>query len=150
MPPWLLILILMEGVILLINPTRKDFARYRGLRRPYWVPFAASIPIIWLLIHIGFYLSSLVSWQVSGSWNLVFAYVLLLVLVESYTWVMCRTRRLGTGSLLCLLGWAYAMVLAAALLPLSALASALLLPYLLWAPLEALITWEMRRLNGRL
>ncbi|MEB3168343.1 MAG: tryptophan-rich sensory protein [Synechococcaceae cyanobacterium] len=147
MPPWLLILILMEGVILLINPTRKDFAWYRGLRRPQWVPFASSIPVIWLLIHFGFYLSSLVSWQVSNNWNLVMAYILLLVLVESYTWIMCRTRRLGTGSLLCLLGWAYGLVLAAALLSLSLLASALLIPYLLWAPVEALITWDMRRLN---
>ena len=147
MPPWLLILILMEGVILVINPTRKDFAWYRGLRRPNWVPFSASIPLIWLLIHVGFYLSSLVSWQVRNSWNLVLAYLLLLVLVESYTWMMCRSRRLATGTMLCLAGWAYGMILAASLLTVSTLASALLVPYLLWAPVEALITWDMRRLN---
>lgn len=137
----------MEGVILLINPTRKDFAWYQGLRRPSWLPFASSIPLIWLLIHIGFYLSSLVSWQARSNWNLVLAYIVLLILVEGYTWLMCRSRRLATGSLLCLLGWAYGLILAAALLPISPLASALLLPYLLWAPVEALITWDMRRLN---
>lgn len=148
MPPWLLILILMEGVILLINPTRKDFAWYQGLRRPRWVPFAGSIPLIWLLIHVAFYLSSLVSWQARNNWNLVLAYIVLLVLVEGYTWLMCRSRRLATGTLLCLLGWAYALILAASLLSVSTLASALLLPYLLWAPIEALITWDMRRLNS--
>lgn len=147
MPPWLLILILMEGVILLINPTRKDFAWYQGLRRPPWMPFASSIPLIWLLIHIGFYLSSLVSWQARNNWNLVFAYLVLLALVEGYTLLMCRSRRLATGTLLCLLGWAYGLILAAALLPISMLASALLIPYLLWAPMEAMITWDMRRLN---
>lgn len=147
MPPWLLILVLMEGVILLINPTRQDFAWYRGLRRPSWVPFSASIPLIWLLIQVGFYFSSLVSWQVRSNWNLVFAYIVLLVFVEGYTWMMCRSRRLATGAVLCLVGWAYGLLLAAALLQVSLLASALLVPYLLWAPVEALIIWDMRRLN---
>ena len=143
----LLILILMEGVILLINPTRKDFTWYQGLRRPGWVRFATSIPLIWLLIHAGFYLSSLVSWHAHNSWPLVGAYLLLLVLVELYTWLMCRTRRLSTGILICLIGWGYGLVLAAGLLPFSSLAAMLLLPYLVWAPIEALITWDMRRLN---
>jgi tryptophan-rich sensory protein len=143
-----LILILMEGVILLINPTRKDFAWYQGLRRPTWVRFSSSIPLIWLLIHIGFYFSSLLSWQVRNNWSLVLAYMPLLVLVEGYTWLMCRTRRLGAGMWLCLAGWAYGLILAVALLSVSQLSSILLVPYLVWAPFEALITWEMRRLNG--
>lgn len=146
-PPWLLILILMEAVILLINPTRKDFAWYQGLRRPTWVGFSSSIPLIWLLIHASFYFSALVSWQVRSSWNLVLAYLLLLVLVEGYTWMMCRTRRLATGTLLCLAGWLFGLLMALSLLSVSSLAASLLLPYLLWAPLEALITWDMRRIN---
>ncbi len=147
MPPWLLILILLEGVILLVNPTGKDFAWYQGLRRPPWVPFTSSIPLIWLLIHIGLYFSCLVSWQALNNWNLVLAYVLLMVWVQGYTWMMCRRRHLATGSFLCLLGWAYALLLALALLQVSRIASALLLPYLLWAPMEALIIWDMRRFN---
>lgn len=147
MPPWLLILILMEAVILLINPTRRDFAWYQGLRRPTWVRFSTSIPLIWLLIIACFYVSALASWQASRNWNLVLAYILLLVLVEGYTWMMCRTRRLSTGTLLCLVGWLYGLLLAAVLLSVSPLGSLLLLPYLLWAPVEALITWDMRRIN---
>lgn len=147
MPPWLLILILLEAVILLINPSSKDFAWYQGLRRPPWVPFTSSIPLIWLLIHIGFYFSCLVSWQARNNWNLVLAFILLLVLVQGYTWLMCRRRRLATGALVCLLAWAYALLLALALLSVSRLASALLLPFLLWAPMEALIIWDMRRFN---
>jgi len=146
-PHWLLILILMEGVILLINPSRSDFAWYQGLRRPQWVPFAASIPLIWLLIHVSFYVSSLLSWQARNNWTLIMAYILLLILVEGTTWLMCRRRRLATGTLMCLLGWLYGILLSAILLPVAPLASALLVPYLLWAPVEALITWDMRRLN---
>jgi benzodiazapine receptor len=146
-PPWLLILILMEGVILLINPTRRDFAWYQGLRRPDWVTFSATIPLIWLVIHAGFYLSALVSWQGRHSWALILAYLLLLVLVESYTWMMCRTRRLSTGTILCLVGWVYGLVITWLLFADSPLAGLLLVPYLVWAPVEALITWEMRRIN---
>lgn len=147
MPPWLLILVLMEGVILLIKPSRRDFAWYQGLRQPPWVSFASGIPLIWLLIQIAIYLSSLLSWQARSNWNLVLAYILLLVLVEARTWLMCRSRRLSTGVGLGLLGWAYGLILAAVLWPVSSRASALLLPYLLWAPMEALITSDMRRLN---
>ena len=147
MPPWLLILILVEGVIFLINPSSRDFAWYQGLRRPSWVPFVSSLPLIWLLIHSGIYLSSLVIWNARHNWNLILPYILLLVLVQGSPWMMCRRRRLAIGALLCLLGWVYALILAAALLPVSSRASALLLPYLLWAPVEALIIWDMRRLN---
>ncbi len=147
MPPWLLILVLMEGVIVLINPTRKDFAWYQGLRRPEWVTFSAFIPLIWLLIHACFYLSALISWGIRSSWNLVLAYVLLLILVESYTWLMCRSRRLSAGTLLCLIGWSYGLILTLLVLSISSSAALLMLPFLMWSPVEALITWQMRQLN---
>ncbi len=147
MPPWLLILVLMEGVILLINPTRKDFIWYQGLRRPTWVTFSAWIPLIWLLIHACFYLSALLSWNVRNSWNLVVAYVLLLVLVEGYTWLMCRTRRLAAGTVFCLAAWSYGLIFSLLLLSISPLAAQLMLPFLLWTPIEAVITWQMRQLN---
>ena len=147
MPPWLLILVLMEGVIVLINPTRKDFAWYQGLRRPEWVTFSAFIPLIWLLIHACFYLSALISWGIRSSWTLVFAYVLLLILVESYTWLMCRSRRLSAGTLLCLIGWSYGLILTLLLLTIAPSSALLMLPFLMWSPLEALITWQMRQLN---
>ena len=149
MPPWLLILIVMAAVILGINPTRKDFAWFQALRRPRWVPFAGLLPLVWMGIYACFYVSALLSWEINASWNLVAAYVGLLVLVEGYTWLMCRTRRLGSGTMVCLLGWCYALWLFWLLQPVSAEASLLLLPYLLWSPLEALITWQMRHLNQK-
>ncbi len=147
MPPWLLILILMGGVIVLINPTRKDFAWYQGLRRPTWVTFSAWIPLIWLLIHACFYLSALLSWNARNSWNLVLAYVLLLIFAEGYTWLMCRTRQLAAGTVLCLVGWSYGLILTLLLQSISPSSAQLMLPFLLWTPMEAVITWQMRSLN---
>ena len=137
----------MEVVILVINPTRKDFAWFQRLRRPSWLRFHVWIPLIWLAIYATLYLSALVTWEARRDWWLIGGYLVLLMLVEGYTWMMCRTRRLSTGTLLCLVGWLYGLLLSVALLSVSPLGSALLLPYLLWAPIEALITWDMRRIN---
>lgn len=149
MPHWLVLLILMELVILGINPTRKDFVWFQGLRRPAWLRFHLWIPLIWLGIYACFYVSGLLSWEASQNWRLTTAYVVLLVLVESYTLITCRTRRLTTGTVACLVGWVYGAVLALLLLPLSVPAALLLLPYLLWSPVEALVTWQMKGLNAQ-
>ena len=47
----------------------------------------------------------------------------LLALVESYTWMMCRTRRLSTGAILCLVGWLFGLLLSTALFTVSLLAA---------------------------
>jgi benzodiazapine receptor len=147
-PHWLVLLILMELVILGINPTRGDFVWFQGLRRPAWLRVHVWIPVFWLVIYGCFYLSALVSWEASRNWRLTVAYVLLLVLVESYTWITCRTRRLGVGTVVCLAGWAYGLVFALVLTRISVPAAILIVPYLIWSPVEALITWQMLGLNG--
>jgi tryptophan-rich sensory protein len=73
--------------------------------------------------------------------------VLLLVLVEGYTWLMCRTRRLAAGTVFCLDAWSYGLIFSLLLLSISPLAAQLMLPFLLWTPIEAVITWQMRQLN---
>ena len=75
------------------------------------------------------------------------AYLVLLVLVQSYTWVICRTRRLRNGTVVGLAGWLWGMVLAGALLPVSRPAALLLVPYLLWSPVGTFVTFRMERLN---
>ena len=103
--------------------------------------------MIWLLIHACFYLSALISWSIRNNWNLVVAYVLLLILVEGYTWLMCRSRRLSTGTLICVISWVYGLILTVLLLSLSFSSALLMLPFLFWAPVEAMITWQMRQIN---
>lgn len=147
MPPWFIILVLMEMAIVLINPTRKDFVWYQSLRRPKWLRFHVWVPMIWLGIYITFYCSALVAWHERRSWPLVGIYILLLILLEGYSWIVCRTRRLGTGTVLALFCWLFALILALMLMPQSSAASLLLLPLLIWTPFEAVSLWQMRRLN---
>ncbi len=149
LPAWLLILILMELVVVLINPAPKDYLWYRGLRRPPWLRFFIWIPLIWLLISAGLYFSALISWQSSNSWLLLLSYLLLLVVLESHTWLLCQYRNLRLGAATLLIGWIYALVLAISLLSTdsSRIASQLFLPLLIWAPIEAYALERMRRIN---
>lgn len=149
LPAWVLILILMELVVVVINPAPKDYLWYRGLRRPQWLRFFIWIPMIWLVISAGLYFSALISWQLSNNWRLLFSYLLLLAVLESHTWLLCRYRNLRLGAAVLLIGWVYALVLAISLMPTdsSGMASRLFLPLLIWAPIEAYALERMRRIN---
>lgn len=146
-PAWLVILLAMVFVSLSINPTAKDFLWYRGLRRPAWFSLQSWTPLLWLVIDACLYVAALLAWRASGSWPLVLAFLVQLALIEGYSWFLCSTRRLGGGSLVCLGGWGFGVVLTLVVLNVSAQAALLMLPYLLWCPWEALALWQMQRLN---
>lgn len=149
MPTWLLLLLVMVGVSVLLSPGREDFAWFLRLRRPRWLSFERFIPLIWLLIYACFYGSALLSQGAGGGWGLLVGYLVLLVLVQSYTLLICRTRRLAAGTLVGGAGWVWGVALTLRLLPLSRPAALLLVPYLLWSPVGTLVTWQMQRLNRR-
>jgi benzodiazapine receptor len=71
----------------------------------------------------------------------------LLILVQSYTLVICRTRRLRNGTAIGFIGWVWGVALAVAVAPVALAAWWLLLPYLLWSPVGTAVTWQMQRLN---
>jgi tryptophan-rich sensory protein len=148
MPPWLVILVAMVLVTLLLNPGKEEFGWFLRLRRPAWLTFERWIPVIWVAIYLCFYASALLAWRASGSWALMLAYLALLLLVQSYTLVICRSRRLANGTVVGFLGWVWGMALAVGVTPLSPPAALLLVPYLLWSPVGTFVTWRMQRLNS--
>lgn len=146
-PAWLVILAVQVAVALSLNPSRADFEWFLRLRRPMWLRFERWIPLIWLLIYACFYASALLSWQAgTGGWSMV-AFLVLLLLVQGYTWLICRTRRLSSGTTLGFLGWTWGVGLALGLTSHSLAAAGLLIPYLLWSPVGTFVTWQMERLN---
>mgnify|MGYP006952961855 CR=1 FL=1 len=56
---------------------------------------------------------------------------------------VCTTRRLSGGSFIGLGGWVWGVALAVLVLPHSGAAVLLLLPYLLWSPVDMLAGWQM-------
>ncbi|MBM5817296.1 MAG: sensory protein [Cyanobacteria bacterium K_Offshore_surface_m2_239] len=151
MPAWLPIAALLAGVmvavVVALTPSREDFQWFLRLRRPRWLTFERLIPLIWLLIYACFYASALLLWQTTRQGWLVAAYLPLLVLVQSYTWLICRTRNLRTGTTAGFAGWVWGVALAIIVLSHSLPAALLLLPYLLWSPVGTFVTWRMERLN---
>ncbi|MBD2717836.1 tryptophan-rich sensory protein [Synechococcus sp. FACHB-909] len=149
MPPWLLILITVLVITLVVNPTERDYVWYRSLRRPDWIAAQPWVALVWPLISVCFYGSALAFWQTAGSWGWVAVYAVLLVLLRSPHWLICRLHRLTAGLPLWLLSWTLTLVLALIVGPASPLASGLLLPALVWTPVEAAIALRMVVLNRK-
>ena len=143
----LLILVVMVLVAAGLNPSAEQFRWFMRLRRPRWLTFERWIPLIWISIYVCFYGAALLSWQATGSTWLMLQFLALLLLVQSYTLVICRSRRLAYGTWIGLAGWLVGLLLAAQLLPRSPPAAGLLVPYLLWSPVGTFVTWRMQRLN---
>lgn len=149
MPAWLTILLVMGLVIAVLTPSRQQFAWFLRLRRPRWLTFERWIPLIWSVVYLCFYVSALLRWRAGGVTAplAMGGYLVLLVLVQSYTLLICRTRRLAWGTAAGLAGWLWGLGLALVLLPVSRPASLLLVPFLLWSPIGTFVTWRMQRLN---
>ncbi|KEF40808.1 MAG: hypothetical protein ER33_14900 [Cyanobium sp. CACIAM 14] len=149
LPPWSVILIALLVVTQIMNPSERDFVWYRTLKRPGWINMHLWFPAAWFLINITIYMSTLTCWSRTGDWNWVAAYVVVLILLRSHPWGICRFRRLAIGLPLWLLSWLATLILALLVRPASPLASWLLVPALLWTPVEAIVTFQMIGLNLR-
>jgi len=141
------ILLMILGVGLALNPSRSDFAWFLQLRRPAWLTFERLIPLIWVAIYACFYASALLAWNAGWSWGLMGGYLVLLLLVQSYTWLICRTRRIANGTVVGLMGWIWGIALTVVVGSVSTPAALLLVPFLLWSPVGTWVTWQMQRIN---
>jgi len=142
---WILIAMLVVAVGL--NPSKAEFSWFLRLRRPRWLVFEGWIPVIWLVIYACFYGSALLSWNAAPESSLLLGYLALLVLVQSYTLVICRSRSLARGTLIGFAGWVWGIALTLVVSQHSIGAWLLLLPYLIWSPVGTFVTWQMQKLN---
>jgi benzodiazapine receptor len=141
------ILMVLVAVAWALNPGREDARWFLRLRRPAWLTFEPLIPLIWIAIYACFYASALLSWNASRSWALMGGYLVLLLLVQSYTWLIGRSRSLRNGTRIAFAGWLWGVALALPVAERSGWAALLLVPYLLWSPVGTWVTWQMERLN---
>lgn len=147
MPDWLIIFTVMTTIVLTINPSQRDFTWFRTRRRPHWLSAFVWLPVLWLLIEFCLVLSALIIWYRLHSLPLLFTYGLVLLLQESRTWLLCRFRSFAVGSGLQLAALTCAFILTVRIAAIDQFASLLLLPMLLWSPLELIALHQMRQLN---
>lgn len=149
MPYWFIVLALMALPVVSINPARADYDWFLAQRRPGWQRSQMLQPILWLLLYGCLYAAALRLWQIKPGLASIGGVLLLLLLIEGSTWVLCRNRRFGFGVAGRLVAWFWCLSLALTLPAAAAPAPLLLLPLLVWLPLEALGLWQMRQLNQR-
>ena len=137
----------MVVVITSMNPSREGFLWFLQLKRPRWLTFERWIPLIWIGIYICFYISALLSWNAGANAYLMAGFLALLVLVQSYTFVICHTRQISNGTFLGFAGWVWGVALSINTAQVSRLACLLLVPYLLWSPVGTFVTWRIQSLN---
>ena len=149
-PAWLAIALIGLTVIGVLNRTPADGLRwFFRLRRPDWLTFEGLIPLIWITILICGGWSAYVVWDNSQSWGLMGLFLFLEILIMSYTNLMCRLRSLRVGTVIGGAGFVVGLILALLVFPISTVAGALLIPYLLWSPIGTYVTWAMISLNPR-
>lgn len=127
--------------------TPKDIQWFKRLRRPSWLTFEKAIPLIWITVFICGAWSAYIVWENTRNWLLMGFYVLVEILTVAYNPGMLRLRSVKVGTILGGIGAILGIILALTVLPISGLAAALLLPYVIWSPIGTYTTWEIMRLN---
>lgn len=136
---------LVAGLSNLITPN--DVKWFKRLQRPRWLTFEAAIPLIWTVVFICGAWSAYVVWERTKNWWLMGFYVLLELVTVAYNPLMLRLRSLKVGTIVGGIGFILSLILALTVLRISAVASVLLIPYLLWSPIGTYTTWVLAKLN---
>ncbi len=154
MKPWIIIGSVTFVVALgsfLFRP-REDLGWVKRLNLPRWLAvIEPAIPLIWTFIFSCGAISAVMVWQRDpGSlrtWLLMGLYLLVEVVTVAYIPLTLRLRSLAIGTLIGGLGCILGLVLTVIVLPISALAALLLVPYLLWSPIGTYATRELIDFN---
>ncbi|CAD5951182.1 TspO and MBR like proteins [Planktothrix rubescens] len=131
--------------------TSDDIRWFNRLTRPSWLTFEKAIPLIWIIVFIAGAWSAILVWEaepgISQTWVLMGFYLLLELVILSYTPVMCKAKSLRIGTILGGTGFILGLMLMVSVWPVSQTAAYLLLPLVLWSPIGTYTTWAMLPLN---
>ncbi|MDS1345475.1 TspO/MBR family protein [Planktothrix agardhii] len=131
--------------------TSDDIRWFNRLTRPSWLTFEKAIPLIWIIVFIAGAWSAILVWEaepgISQTWVLMGFYLLVELVILSYTPVMCKAKSLLVGTILGGTGFILGLMLMVSVWPVSQTAAYLLLPFVLWSPIGTYTTWAMIPLN---
>ncbi len=150
--PWMVIAGVTVAIASLSSAIRpQDIRWFNRQRRPEWLTFERWIPVIWSVIFVAGAISAHEVWQAepgqASTWARMGGYALLELLVIAYSPVMFWLRSLWVGTFIGGIGWIWGLILTLWVGPVSTTAIAFLIPYLLWAPIGTITTWQMAKIN---
>ena len=123
-------------------------AWYLTLRKPGWTPRPWVFPVVWTPLYIAIALSGWLAWRETGLFVLPFAaYGVQLLLNAGWSAVFFGLHRpdLALGEIVLL--WLSILATIVGFAPVSAAAAWLLVPYLAWVTVAALLNATVWRLN---
>jgi benzodiazapine receptor len=134
------------GVLTTIGPW------YQGLRRPAWKPPDWAFGPIWTTIFTLAAISAVLAWNADAGPErrgaLLLAYAVNAVLNIAWSAIFFRLRRPDWALAEVVLLWLSILALIVVTLRVSTLAAVLLLPYLAWVGIAAVLNRAIVRLNG--
>jgi len=125
---------------------------YEGLKQPGWAPPRAAFGVIWTAIFALTALAAVAAWrrapdQTAGDW-LIGLFALNGFLNLLWSFLFFRMQRPDWAGIEVVLLWLSILHLAIACGRRSRAAGLLLLPYLVWVTIAAVLNWQVVALNG--
>ena len=145
------------GVFLLLNfaaASSGAFFRpdlwYANLRKPSWTPPNWAFPIVWSVLFCAIAVSGWLVWEAAGlsAWPALVLYALHLLVNAAWSFLFFGLKRLDWAMIEVICLWAMIVMVLVAFYPFSALAALLLVPYLAWVTIAALLNFRLLQLNG--
>lgn len=124
---------------------------YEGLRKPRWRPPNSLFGPVWLILFIMIAVSGWLVWREVGLWGAPVAFAVYGVqLVLNFCWsaISFGLRRLDWAAAEMAALWLAIAANIAVFAPISAMAAALLAPYLLWVSFALLLNVTLWRMNA--
>lgn len=122
---------------------------YAGLAKPSWTPPNWAFPVVWSILFVMNAVSGWLVWQAAGpaASGALSLYGLSLILNASWSAVFFGLRRMVLGFVNVSLIWLSIVAVALAFWPVSPVAAALQLPYLVWVTIAAALNLTVARMN---
>jgi len=120
---------------------------YDRLQKPDWNPPKWVFPVVWTALYAFIAVSGWLVWRESGVGPALIVWGVQLALNAAWSWLFFGIRRMD---------WAFwdvsgllvsVLLFIALALPISPLAAALFIPYLVWLGVAALLNWTVWTLN---
>ncbi|GAU94641.1 hypothetical protein RvY_06375 [Ramazzottius varieornatus] len=137
------------GMIIAFTTMKEVETWYETLNKPWWTPPPVTFPIVWTFVYTSMGLASWLIFRSEGATRLLALILYCIQLILNFMWSpLFFNGHLITGALVDIsLLWIVVALCIFAFLPLNKLASALMVPYLIWLSIATSLNFWIWKYN---
>lgn len=121
---------------------------YESLRKPAWTPPKWAFPVVWTLLYAAMAYAGWQVWTLSGLSLPIAFWGIQIVVNAMWSWMFFGLRRMRLALADIAVLWASILGFILTSWPISELAAALFLPYLVWVTIAGFLNYSVLRLNS--